>query len=39
MDSSRTPDEDQMADAKQHFFFTRNVAKSKHFIVDWTDAT
>ena len=38
VDSSQSIDKDQMMDIKRRFFFTRDVAKSKRFIVNQTDA-
>ena len=34
MDSRQLLDENQTVDVKQRFFFMRDVAKSKRFIID-----
>ena len=39
VDLPQTLDEDQTADDKRCFFFTRDVAKSERFIVDRIDTT
>ena len=39
VDSPWSLDEDQVVDIKRRFFFTHDVTKSEHFIVDRTDVT
>ena len=39
VDSLRSLDEDWTMEIKRHIIFTRDVAKSGHFIIDQTNVT
>ena len=39
VDSSRLFDEDRIVNIKRRLFFTHDLAQSRRFIVDQTDAT